>query len=106
MIHAWQYMGSETENPMGVSAGSMVMGLGFVLSFGYWCTDFLVVQRAMVAKNMSDAERTPIAASIAKMILPFIVIFPAIDRNCAHAKSGGGPTWIFRSMPPARSTTI
>jgi SSS family solute:Na+ symporter len=56
----------------------MIMGLGFVLSFGYWCTDFLVVQRAMVAKNMSDAERTPIAASIAKMALPFIVILPGL----------------------------
>src|ERR1035438_4114547 len=49
MFHAWRYLGSPTENPMGVEIFSMVAGLGFVLSFGYWCTNFLVVQRAMAA---------------------------------------------------------
>ena len=88
MIHTWQYMGSAADNPMGVSGGSMVLGLGFVLSFGYWCTDFLVVQRAMVAKNMSDAERTPIMASVAKMILPFVVIFPGLIAIALTQKVG------------------
>ena len=59
MLHTWKYMGSSQDNPMGVNSFSMVMGLGFVLSFGYWCTDFLVVQRAMIARSMSDAQRTP-----------------------------------------------
>ena len=55
-----------------------VMGLGFVLSFGYWCTDFLVVQRAMAANSMSAARRTPIIAAFPKMLFPFIVILPGM----------------------------
>src|SRR6266849_265446 len=54
---SWKHMGSSLENPMGVGWIGMVMGLGFVLSFGYWCTDFLVVQRAMAANSMSAARR-------------------------------------------------
>ena len=53
MTHAWKYVGHASENPMGVEAFGLVAGLGFVLSFGYWCTDFLVVQRAMAAESMS-----------------------------------------------------
>jgi SSS family solute:Na+ symporter len=53
-------------------------GLGFVLSFGYWCTDFLVVQRAMAAESMSAARRTPLIAAFPKMVMPFIVIVPGI----------------------------
>src|SRR6266849_1000022 len=54
------------------------MGLGFVLSFGYWCTDFLVVQRAMAANSMSAARRTPLIAAIPKMFFPFLVILPGL----------------------------
>jgi len=78
MTHTWQNMGSAADNPMGVNMFQMVMGLGFVLSFGYWCTDFLVVQRAMVAHNMSAAQRTPIVAAVPKMLIPFIVILPGL----------------------------
>ena len=56
--------GSAAANPMGVEWFGMVMGLGFVLSFGYWCTDFLVVQRAMAADSMSAARRTPLIAAL------------------------------------------
>jgi SSS family solute:Na+ symporter len=56
----------------------LAMGLGFVLSFGYWCTDFLVVQRAMAADSMSAARRTPLIAAVPKMIFPFLVILPGI----------------------------
>ena len=56
----------------------MVAGLGFVLSFGYWCTNFLVVQRAMAADSMSAARRTPLIGTLPKMFLPFIVILPGI----------------------------
>ena len=55
---------------MGVEWFGMVMGLGFVLSFGYWCTDFLVIQRAMAAESMTAARRTPIFAAIPKMLFP------------------------------------
>lgn len=78
MVHTWKYMGSTEQNPMGVNWWNMAMGLGFVLSFGYWCTDFLVVQRAMIARSMSAAQRTPIIASFPKMLMPFIVIFPGL----------------------------
>jgi SSS family solute:Na+ symporter len=78
MTHTWSYVGSSSSNPMGVEAFGLVAGLGFVLSFGYWCTDFLVVQRAMAADSMSAARRTPLIAAFPKMIMPLIVIVPGI----------------------------
>ena len=78
MTSSWQYMGSATQNPMGVDLFGMVAGLGFVLSFGYWCTNFLVVQRAMAADSMSGARRTPLLGAFPKMILPFVVILPGL----------------------------
>jgi solute:Na+ symporter, SSS family len=78
MVHAWKYTGSAADNPMGVEAFGLLAGLGFVLSFGYWCTDFLVVQRAMAANSMSAARRTPLIAAFPKMVMPFIVILPGI----------------------------
>ncbi|MEK7952334.1 sodium:solute symporter family protein [Luteolibacter soli] len=87
-VHSWKYMGT-TDNPMGVEWFAMVFGLGFVLSFGYWCTDFLVVQRAMAAKSMNDARRTPIIGAVPKMLFPVIVILPGIIA-LALMKSGTG----------------
>lgn len=75
--HSWAHMGT-TENPLGVEWFGLAMGLGFVLSFGYWCTDFLVVQRAMAAKSMNAARCTPIIAAIPKMLFPAIVILPGM----------------------------
>jgi SSS family solute:Na+ symporter len=86
-VHSWKYMGS-TANPMGVEWFGMVFGLGFVLSFGYWCTDFLVVQRAMAAKTMGDARRTPIIGAIPKMLFPIIVILPGMIALGLAAKAG------------------
>jgi SSS family solute:Na+ symporter len=78
LTHAWKYMGNAESNPMGINFISMLFGLGFVMSFGYWCTDFLVIQRAMIAKNMSAAQRTPILAAIPKMFMPLIVVLPGV----------------------------
>jgi len=76
---AWKpLLGGPSANPMGVDLFAMVFGLGFVLSFGYWCTNFLVVQRAMAAKNMSAARRTPLVAAVPKMLLPALVIVPGM----------------------------
>lgn len=76
---AWKpLLAGSQGNPMGVDLFAMVFGLGFVLSFGYWCTNFLVVQRAMAAKNMASARRTPLIASVPKMILPILVILPGM----------------------------
>jgi SSS family solute:Na+ symporter len=78
MTHSWRYLDSASHNPMGVDAFGMIAGLAFVLSFGYWCTDFLVVQRAMAANSMSAARRTPLLAAFPKMFMPFVVIVPGI----------------------------
>jgi SSS family solute:Na+ symporter len=78
LTHSWQHMGSPAANPMGVEWFGLVMGLGFVLSFGYWCTDFLVVQRAMAADSMNAARRTPLIAAMPKMLFPALVILPGM----------------------------
>ena len=91
--HSWVGMGSPQTNPLGVEWFGLVMGLGFVLSFGYWCTDFLVVQRAMAADSMSAARRTPLIAAIPKMLFPFLVILPGLI-------AVGLPTTLI-STPPA-----
>ena len=65
-------------NPLGADWFGVVFGLGFVLSFGYWCTNFLVVQRAMAAKNMGAARRTPLIAAVPKMLFPLLVILPGL----------------------------
>jgi SSS family solute:Na+ symporter len=76
---AWKpLLGGPSANPMGVDIFAIVFGLGFVLSFGYWCTNFLVVQRAMAAKNMNAARNTPIVAAIPKMLFPALVILPGM----------------------------
>jgi SSS family solute:Na+ symporter len=75
---SWRHMGNSSANPMGVEWFGLVMGLGFVLSFGYWCTDFLVVQRAMAADSMTAARRTPLIAAFPKMLFPFLVILPGM----------------------------
>ena len=78
MTHTWTYVSDASANPMGVELFGLVAGLGFVLSFGYWCTDFLVVQRALAADSMSAARRTPLIAAFPKMLMPFVVILPGI----------------------------
>jgi len=99
MTHTWSHLADTSKNPMGVEVFGLVAGLGFVLSFGYWCTDFLVVQRAMAADSMSAARRTPLIAAFPKMIMPFIVIVPGIAALALSqmsigyaipAKAGGG----------------
>ena len=78
MMHSWKFAGNADANPMGVEWFGILVGLGFVLSFGYWCTNFLVVQRAMAAGSMSAARKTPLIGAIPKMFLPILVIVPGI----------------------------
>src|SRR6266516_693485 len=76
-FHLWA--GTATHNnPFGVNFIGIVLGLGFVLSFGYWCTDFLVVQRALAAENQAAAERTPLIATFPKLFFPFLAIVPGL----------------------------
>jgi SSS family solute:Na+ symporter len=86
---SWGHTGSPAANPMGVEWFGVVMGLGFVLSFGYWCTDFLVVQRAMAANSMAAARRTPLIAAIPKMLFPALVILPGMIAIAMHVQSKG-----------------
>ena len=65
------------ENPVWSVIG-IVLGLGFVLSFGYWTTNFVEVQRAMATKSMSAARSTPIIGAFPKMFVPFIVVVPGM----------------------------
>ncbi|HTX89547.1 MAG TPA: sodium:solute symporter family protein [Bacteroidales bacterium] len=74
----WKYTGSGGANPMGVEWYSILAGLGFVLSFGYWCTNFLIVQRAMSAHSPTAARNTPLIGAIPKMFIPFLIIVPGI----------------------------
>jgi SSS family solute:Na+ symporter len=74
----WSTSGSPSQNGMMVTWGGIALGLGFVLSFGYWTTDFLVVQRAFSAKDLRSARMAPILASFFKMAIPFIVILAGL----------------------------
>ncbi|MGE4568524.1 MAG: sodium:solute symporter family protein [Bacteroidales bacterium] len=75
---SWKYTGTSGSNPMGVEWYGIFAGLGFVLSFGYWCTNFLIVQRAMAAESTTAARNTPLIGAIPKMLLPFLIIVPGI----------------------------
>jgi len=97
--HSWAFMGHASSNPVGVEWFGLVMGLGFVLSFGYWCTDFLVVQRAMAANSMTAARRTPLIAAFPKMLFPFLVILPGMLALVVSPTSG------VRAAAPAVSST-
>jgi SSS family solute:Na+ symporter len=100
--HTWSNLGDASQNPIGVEWFGLVMGLGFVLSFGYWCTDFLVVQRAMAADSMTAARRTPLIAAVPKMLFPFLVILPgmiALVLGAGHEAAGAG-----QGLVPAKLT--
>jgi len=100
---AWRPVlaGSE-HNPMGVDWFAMIFGLGFVLSFGYWCTNFLVVQRAMAAKNMNAARNTPLVAAVPKMFFPFLVIVPGMIAVALTSM----PDKNYRIPPPILSEAV
>ena len=76
--HLWRTMGSFADNPMGIHWTGIVFGLGWVISFGYWTTDFLVVQRVLAAKDLRSAKMAPIIGAGFKMMVPFIVILPGL----------------------------
>lgn len=78
MTHLWRTVGSFADNPMGINWIGIVLGLGFVISFGYWNTDFLVVQRVLSAKDVRSAKMAPVIGSVFKMAVPFIVILPGL----------------------------
>ncbi len=76
--HMWRSMGHFSDNPMGVHWTGIIFGLGFAISFGYWTTDFLVVQRVLAANSLRSARMAPVIGSFFKMAVPFIVILPGL----------------------------
>jgi len=76
--HLWSTMGHFKDNPMGVHWTGLVFGWGFVLAFGYWTTDFLVVQRVLAANSLRSARLAPIIGAAFKMVVPLIVILPGL----------------------------
>lgn len=77
MMHTWAQLGT-SDNEFGASWFVVVIGLGFVMSFAYWCTDFLLVQRAMAARSLRDARLTPMVAAVPKMLFPALVTIPGL----------------------------
>jgi solute:Na+ symporter, SSS family len=101
MTHSWRGMTHASTNTLGVEWVGLSMGLGFVLSFGYWCTDFLVIQRAMAADSEVSARRVPLIAAIPKMFFPFLVILPGliavtVGSHMAH----GAPAAAYATVAP------
>jgi SSS family solute:Na+ symporter len=76
--HLWSTLGNFSDNPMGIHWTGIVLGLGWVISFGYWTTDFLVVQRVLAAKDLRAAKMAPVIGAAFKMAVPFIVILPGL----------------------------
>lgn len=76
--HLWRGLGQFTANPMGIHWTGIVFGLGFVSAFGYWTTDFLVVQRVLTARDLRSAQMAPIIASGFKLLVPLIVVLPGL----------------------------
>ena len=102
MTHSWRGMAHANTNTLGVEWIGLSMGLGFVLSFGYWCTDFLVIQRAMAADSETSARKVPLIAAIPKMFFPFLVILPGlIAVSITPHEAPGSPAAILGSPSAA-----
>ena len=76
--HMWRNMGAAADNPMGVHWTGIVIGLGLIGAFGYWTTDFLVVQRVLAARDLRSAKMATIIGAAFKMMLPLVVILPGL----------------------------
>ncbi|GGA58900.1 solute:Na+ symporter, SSS family protein [Edaphobacter acidisoli] len=100
MTHSWRGMAHASTNTLGVEWVGLAMGLGFVLSFGYWCTDFLVIQRAMAADSEVSARRVPLIASIPKMFFPFLVILPGLIAVSVTSHMGVTHSAVYATTAP------
>jgi SSS family solute:Na+ symporter len=108
MTHSWRGMAHASTNTLGVEWVGLAMGLGFVLSFGYWCTDFLVIQRAMAADSEVSSRRVPLIAAIPKMFFPFLVILPGLIAITvgSHMTSGASQTMSRAAHVPGEPGVI
>jgi len=125
--HMWRSMGHFADNPMGIHWTGIVFGLGFAISFGYWTTDFLVVQRVLAANSLRSARLAPVIGSFFKMAVPFIVILPGllglvvltnangsqmqlvgenVVKDCARSASGGAPVNASQCSTDLATTAV
>ncbi|MET8943111.1 sodium:solute symporter family protein [Streptomyces sp. NPDC004542] len=91
---AWGGTGIGSVNPLGANWLTIVLGLGFVLSFGYWTTNFAEVQRALSAKNLSAGQRTPLIAAYPKIFIVFLVMIPGLVAAALVPKIGGSASGL------------
>jgi solute:Na+ symporter, SSS family len=87
----WRNLGSFDSNPMGIDWFGMVFGLGLAVSFGYWCTDFLQVQRVIVAKDLRSAQNGTLIGAALKMLVPIIVTLPGLLGLAVLLNPDGSP---------------
>ena len=103
-------MAHASTNTLGVEWFGLAMGLGFVLSFGYWCTDFLVIQRAMAADSEVSARKVPLIAAVPKMFFPFLVILPGLIAVSvtSHMSGAAQPAGYvgLKQVDPSSAATI
>jgi SSS family solute:Na+ symporter len=100
-LHSWEGTGiGDVTNPLGANWFAIVFGLGFVLSFGYWTTNFAEVQRALSAKNLSAARRTPLIAAYPKLFLPFVIIIPGLIAAVTVPGLGGKGDLSYNNSIP------
>jgi SSS family solute:Na+ symporter len=100
-LHAWQGTGiGHVTNPLGANWLAIVFGLGFVLSFGYWTTNFAEVQRALSARNLSAARRTPLIAAYPKIFIPALTIIPGLVALVTVKGLGGEGDLAYNNAIP------
>ena len=103
--HLWSNLGTFQGNPMGIDWFGMVFGLGLAVSFGYWCTDFLQVQRVLVAKDLRAAQNGTIIGAALKMCVPLIVTVPGLLGLAVLMNSDGTPLVLVPESDPRANIT-
>lgn len=101
----WRNLGSFDTNPMGIDWFGMVFGLGLAVSFGYWCTDFLQVQRVIVAKDLRSAQNGTIIGAFLKMMVPIIVTIPGLLGLAVLLNPDGSPMVLVPESDPRAGIT-
>ncbi len=101
----WRNLGSFDSNPMGIDWFGMVFGLGLAVSFGYWCTDFLQVQRVIVAKNLRSAQNGTVIGAVLKMCVPLIVTIPGLLGLAVLMNPDGSPMVLVPESDPRAGIT-
>src|SRR6185312_12063652 len=106
LTHTWIGLASPAANPFGIRWYTIVIALTFIMGPSYWCTDFLLVQRALAARDLKSARMTPLIAAFPKMFFPALVTLPGmIAAVVIHAKLQGNfnlalPLLMRRYYPP------